>query len=336
MQLAKRLLGLIPGIGFLVVVGLLGWLIGEQIPYISYLLVCIALGLLISNTLGVPAVIERGIVKTYKVWLEAGIMVLGARVILADLLAVGPVLLGLVVFFLLFSLGAVQYLSHLLGIPPRLGSTLASGVSVCGVSAVIATGGGIQLKPKDMAYAIAAVLVFDIFTVFAWPLLGHVFSIPSEIFGPWAGLTSPSTGTTVAIGLIHSDRAGELATIVKMARNATIGIWALLFTVYYARAGLTERVGNKWVYLWDKFPKFVLAFIVVMLLANVGLLSETEITHMTNAYSWLFMLAFVGLGYDINLKDLKQTGIKPLIATTSVFVIVSILSMALLYAILGT
>jgi len=332
--LTKNLFPLIPGIIALFVIGIIGWFIGEQIPYISYLLVCIVFGMILSNVTGLPTIFEKGIKDTHKIFLEGGIMVLGARILVVELLAVGPTLLGLVVFFLLFSLVSIQYLSYRFGLEARFGSTLASGVAVCGVSAVIATGGGIQLKAKDMAYAIAAVLVCDIFAVFMWPFLGEVFSIPSQVFGPWAGFTSLSTGTAVAIGLMHSDHAGELATVVKMARNATIGVWALMFTVYYANKGLAQEVSNKGAYLWDKFPKFVLGVILIMILANLGFLTEAEIDSMTNAYSWLFMMAFVGLGYDINFKDLKQTGLKPLLITTAVFIIISVVSITLLYALM--
>lgn len=332
-KLGHYILQLIPGVIFLFTVGLFSWFVGSQIPYISYLLICIGIGMLIANTTGLPNIIEKGIYDTHKVWLEAGIVVLGARILLSDLLRAGPILLGLVILFLITSLLLTQYLASKFGLNQRLGSILASGVSVCGVSAVIATGGGIEAKKKHIAYAIAAVLVFDVTTVFLWPAIGAAFGIPADIFGPWAGLTSPSTGTTIAIGFIHSDHAGQLTTMTKMARNVFIGVWALLFTLYYARRGMTDKVENKTRYLWDKFPKFVIGFLFTMLFANIGLLSETQIGYMKNAYSWLFMMAFVGLGYDIDFKEMKKTGFKPLLVALIVFSTVSLLSIGLLYSI---
>jgi len=326
-------LQLIPGVAFLFLVGLFSWFIGSQIPYISYLLICIGVGMLISNTTGLPNIIETGIYDTHKVWLEAGIVVLGARILFSDLLTAGPILLGLVVLFLLTSLLLTQYLASKFGLDQKFGSILASGVSVCGVSAVIATGGGIEAKKKHIAYAIAAVLVFDVTTVFLWPAIGAAFGIPADIFGPWAGLTSPSTGTTIAIGFIHSDQAGQLTTMTKMARNVFIGVWALLFTLYYAKRGMAEEIQNKAGYLWDKFPKFVLGFLFTMALANIGLLSESQVGFMKNAYSWLFMMAFVGLGYDIDFREMKKTGFKPLLVVLIVFSTISLLSIGLLYSI---
>jgi len=329
----KKAIRLIPGVLFLFGTGLLSWYIGSQIPYISYLLVCIGIGMLIANTTGLPGIIEDGIYETHKIWLETGIVVLGARILLSDLVRVGPILLGVVILFLLVGLLLTQYLATKFGLDRKFGSVLASGVSVCGVSAVIATGGGIEAKKKHIAYAIAAVLVFDVTTVFLWPAIGAAFSIPADVFGPWAGITSPSTGTTVAIGFIHSDQAGQLTTMTKMARNVFIGVWALMFTLYYARRGMTEGIENKAAYLWDKFPKFVLGFLFTMALSNVGVLSETQIGYMKNAYSWLFMMAFVGLGYDIDFRDMAKTGVKPLLVVLIVFSTVSLLSIGILYSI---
>lgn len=330
---SEDVLRLVPGTIFLFSVGLLSWFVGSKIPYINYLLICIGIGMLIANTSGLPDLLEEGIYKTHKIWLETGIVVLGARVLISDFIRVGPVLLGLVVLFLLISLVLTQYLASKFGLDRKFGSILASGVSVCGVSAVIATGGGIGAKKKHIAYAIASVLIFDVFAVFLLPTIGTIFSIPADVFGPWAGVTSLSTGTTVAIGFIHSDQAGQLTTMTKMARNVFIGVWALFFSLYYARRGMAQEIQNKANYLWDKFPKFVIGFLFAMAMANLGILSETQISYMKNVYSWLFMMAFVGLGYDIDFRDMAQTGIKPLLVVLIVFSTISLLSIGTMYAI---
>lgn len=325
----------IPGILFLFFAGLLGWFVGEQIPHVSYLLICIAIGIFVSNVTDLPDLVEEGINKTHKIWLEAGIMVLGARIILADLLEVGPLLLTLVLIFLLISLLLVQFLSSKFNLEEKLGSCLASGLSVCGVSAIVATGGGIQTKAKHIAYAIAVVLAFDVITVFAYPAIGGIFSIPDRIFGAWAGVSMFSTGTTVAAAFSHSAVAGETATIAKMARNVFIGIWSLAFVIYYTRKGEASQIDSKAIYLWNKFPKFVLGFLFTMILANIGFFTNLQLNYMENAYSWLFMMAFVGLGYNINFSDMKKIGLKPLIVAVIAFLIVSPLSLLLSYLLLG-
>lgn len=323
---------LIPGILFMFLVGLLAKYVGSLIPHISYLIIAIALGILSANFLKLPRIVEEGIFKTHKLWLETGIVVLGAKVLIKDMIKVGPNLLLMVVGFVIFGLFLVEYLSSRFKIEPKLGSCLAAGTSVCGVSAVIATGGAIEASEKHMAYAVATIITFDIITVFSYPIIGRIFAIPAEVYGAWAGISMFSTGTTVAAGFAHSDIAGQLATIGKMARNVFIGIWALFYSLYYVRRGLSVNyIEHKLAYLWEKFPKIVIGFIITMIVANLGFLDSSKIRYMENAYNWLFMLAFVGLGYSTDLKELKKIGIKPFLIVLIAFVIISITSLVFSY-----
>ncbi|MFW5787427.1 MAG: YeiH family protein [Halanaerobiales bacterium] len=328
----KKTSRLIPGILFLFFIGIISKYIGGYIPHISYLIIAIALGIVSANFFNLPAMIEDGIVNTHKLWLKTGIVILGARVILKDLIEVGPTLLMMIMVFIFFSLICVEFLSSKFGLENRLGSCLASGTSVCGVSAVIATGGAIQAKKNHIAYGIATVLLFDIITVFSYPLIGQVFAIPAEVFGPWAGISMFSTGTTVAAGFAHSAQAGQLATMAKMGRNVFIGIWALIYSLYYVKKGLNDTmVENKAAYLWEKFPKIIIGFAAMLIIANSGILDESQIASMKNAYNWLFMMAFVGLGYTIDFDKLKKTGIKPFLTVLISFVLISIICLVSSY-----
>ncbi len=302
-------LKLLPGILFLLIVGLLSKYIGSSIPYVSYLIIAIVLGIFSSNFLKIPGFIEKGIKETHKLWLNTGIVVLGTGVILKDLILIGPKLLLMVFGFIIFGLFCVEFLSARVKLKPKLSSCLASGTSVCGVSAIIATGGAIEAHEKDIAYAIATIIVFDIITVFSYPLIGQLFSIPAQVYGPWAGISMFSTGTTVAAGFAHSDTAGQLATICKMARNAFIGIIALSYSIYYLNKKVnSKQVENKLKFFWSKFPKPVIGFIVALFIANMGLLTTEQIGYTKNAYKWLFLFAFVGLGYNTDLREIKKTG----------------------------
>lgn len=335
-MLNSQTLKLIPGVLYLVIVGLLAKYIGNMIPYVSYLIVAIVLGIVSSNFLSLPAIIAAGIGKTHKLWLNTGIVVLGARVLIKDMIRVGPKLFFMLVVFIIFALLIVEYLSRKFKLAWKLGSCLAAGTSVCGVSAVVATGGAIEAKEKHIAYAIATILVFDVITVFIYPFLGNVFAIPAQVYGPWAGISMFSTGTTVAAGFAHSELAGQLATITKMGRNVFIGTWALLYSIYYLKKGLTNiTVTPKAFYIWDKFPKIVIGFIIVLLVANSGLINSTQIGYMKNAYNWLFMLAFVGLGYSIDLKELKMTGLKPFLVVLLAFTLISLSSLGISYLFFG-
>lgn len=329
-------LRLAPGVVVLLAVGELSRRIAAGIPHLSHLIVAIVLGLLLANAAKVPTMLEEGIQRTHKLWLETGIVVLGASVVVSDLMQVGPQLVAIVCGYLLFTLLLTEFLARRFLIDRKLGSCLASGTSVCGVSAIIATGGGIGVDRRHLAVATAIVLLFDVVTVVGYPLLATLFGIPDVVYGMWAGLSMFSTGTSVAAGFAHSDVAGQWATVVKMSRNAFIGVWALLYTLYYLRPGAADvRAEGTIVYLWRRFPKMIVGFVAMSAIASLGLLTDTQIASMKNAYDWLFVMAFVGLGYNITPKKLGDYRVRPLLVVLIVFVCASALSLTAVSLVFG-
>src|SRR5712671_2424316 len=138
----RRLLAILPGIGLLTIVGLAGKILEKSIntyskahhlvfPNIEYVLWAILIGLLISNTIGVAEVFKPGI-ATYEFWLKTGIVLLGARFLLADVLKLGSVSLVLVVIELALSIALMTFLGHIFKLSPKLTSLLAVGSSICG------------------------------------------------------------------------------------------------------------------------------------------------------------------------------------------------------------
>lgn len=328
-DLVREVLKLVPGVLVLAAVGVLSRWIAAGIPHVSHLIVAIVLGMVAAKAIDVPSLVEKGIVRTYGVWLETGIVVLGARVVLSDIIQVGPSLLAVVCGYLLFTALLTEGLSRLSGVDRKLGSCLAAGTSVCGVSAIIATGGGIDVDERDLAVATAIVLLFDIVTVLAYPLLAATFGIPDVVYGAWAGLSMFSTGTSVAAGFAVSEVAGQWATVVKMSRNAFIGVWALLYAIYYLKPqASTETADGTISYLWRRFPKMIVGFVIVSVIASSGMLTDPQIAAMQNIYDWLFVMAFVGLGYTITPKNVEDLRFRPLLVVLIVFVVASVGSLA--------
>src|ERR1700758_2751821 len=150
----KRILSLLPGLSLLVAVGYAGKFIERSIalyarahhlsiPNVEYVLWAILIGLVIANTVGVPAAFRPGL-ATYEFWLKAGIVLLGARFVLGDVLKLGGVSLVLVVIEISVSLVFMTALGRAFGLTPKLTSLLAIGSSICGVSAIIAAEGAIE------------------------------------------------------------------------------------------------------------------------------------------------------------------------------------------------
>ena len=132
-----------------------------------------------------------------------------------------------------------------------------------------------------------------------------------------------STGPTAAVGFAVSDTAGQWATITKLVRNTFIGVLAVAYALYYTagdeRAGATE--------IWYRFPKFLVGFLLVALLANLGLVDAEARATVETIGDWLFALAFVGLGFELNPRRLRSTGVRPLLVVLAQFLTVSLLAL---------
>lgn len=323
---------LLPGIGILLVLSFLARSIAVFTPIGSQLIVVIGLGVLIANTVGVPHWAEAG-VKTYNLWLATGIVLMGVTVGLEQVIDAGGQLLLVIGVAVCLPVVTVEVLSReLFDIPEKMGSLLAVGSSICGVSAVAAVAGSIKPDQQQIAYAVATVLLFDALTLAGYPIIGHVLGLSDVVYGIWVGTTMFSTGPVTAAGFAYSQTAGEWAVLVKLARNSLIGIVAVGYALYYSRRGVAEAtVGNKPLYLWRSFPKFILGFILLMVLGSVGVFSKSQITALGNASDWLFLVAFAGLGLSINIREFLDMGFKPVaVVLLSLIFVSTVVLLALL------
>jgi uncharacterized integral membrane protein (TIGR00698 family) len=280
------------------------------LPNIEYVLWAVVFGLIVANTTGVPKVFRPG-VDTYEFWLKAGIVLLGVRFILGDVMKMGGISLACVAVELLLSLILMTYLGRVFGLSPKLTSLLAIGSSICGVSAIIAAKGAIDADDEDSSYAIAAILALGAFSLFAFPAIGRALGMSDQAFGLWAGLAVDNTAEATAAGALYSDAAGKFAVLAKTARNATIGFVVLGYAIYWARKSQAAVIDNKASFLWQKFPKFVLGFLLISSVTTAGFFSKPQITDIANLSRWAFLLTFAGVGLRTNVREMMKQGIRP-------------------------
>ena len=348
---------LIPGIALLAAVGFAGKWTEQTInrygkahhltlPNIEYVLWAILFGVVIANTVGLPRIFRAG-VATYEFWLKAGIILLGARFILGDIAKLGGISLVLVFIELALALSFMTWLGRRFSLGPRLTTLLAVGSSVCGVSAIIATQGAIDADERDSSTAIAAILALGAISLFAFPLIGHALGMSDHAYGLWTGLAVDNTAEATAAGALYSDAAGKFAVLAKTCRNAMIGFVVLGYAIQWARKGLAgknvvipsevegpasapARIGlastsDKARFLWAKFPKFVLGFLFISLLATLGAshnpsvaalgFTRPQLTVLGNLSRWAFLLTFAGVGLRTNLRDLGKQGARPFLVS---------------------
>ena len=232
---------------------------------------------------------------------------------------------------LALALTFMTYLGRAFKLKPKLVSLLAVGSSICGVSAIIAAQGAIDADEEDSSYAIAAILLLGAISLFLFPLIGHALHLSDHAYGLWAGLAVDNTAEATAAGAFYSDAAGKVAVLAKTCRNATIGFVVLGYAIYWAAKGQAAEVKNKGAFLWRKFPKFVLGFLLISLLATVGFFTKPQLAAVGNLSRWAFLLTFAGVGLRTNLRELSKQGARPFIVGAVGEIVIALITLGLVF-----
>jgi uncharacterized integral membrane protein (TIGR00698 family) len=309
----------LPGLAVLAAVAVLSHVAGGAVPGLSPLVVAVAAGVALGNTVGTPERFAPGI-ESHKLLLETGIVLLGAGLSLSAVARAGPLVLALVLAVVAAGLLTVTALSRLAGVSGRTGSLLAAGASICGVSAVVAAAGAVDAEESEVAYAAATVLLFDALTLVAFPLAGAWLGLGERAFGLWAGLSMFSTGPVTAAGISYGAVAGRWATLTKLTRNAFIGVVVAAYSVVYATGESEGSAGGRLRQLYDAVPRFLVGFLLLAAVANAGVLSSASLAWLGRVGDWLFLLAFAGLGFDLRLARMRAAGVTP-IAVVGVYLL---------------
>jgi uncharacterized integral membrane protein (TIGR00698 family) len=316
---------LAPGLAVLALLAVASRLLATVVPGLSPLIVAVVLGALVANAVGTPEWAAPG-VATGSLFLEIGIVLLGASVSLAEVRASGPVVVLLVVLTVAAGVVGVELLARrVFGLRDQMASLLAAGSSICGVSAAAAVAGTIDADGDQLTHVVATVLLFDAVTLLVFPIAGDLLALSGKQFGVWAGLSMFSTGPVAAAGFAHSPVAGRWATVTKLTRNSLLGVVAVGYAARYAADGGTSNARLRQV--WTEFPKFLVGFLVVAAVANAGLLSSAALASIDTVADWLFTLAFVGLGFDIQVSEMRDTGVTPVLVVLVQLLAVSTLTL---------
>lgn len=336
----------IAGFPLLFFLAFLGILIASQETIhtygLEYVLWALLFGLLISNTVGTPKWLEPA--TKSELFIKIGLVLLGAEIVFQKILSGG--IFGMVQALIV--VGAVWFAAYYLALKAGLGksfaSVLASGVSICGVSASIAAGGAVKAKPKEISYVISLVLLVAIPMLVGEPFIAKALGMPDAVAGAWIGGTIDTTPAVVAAGELYSEHAMTVASIVKMSQNVLIGVAAFLLALYWVlkverkpeeRPSLAE--------VWYRFPKFIVGFVIasmvfsLVLTPMLGLDTVSGMLGLTKTFrKWFFALAFVCIGLGTNFKELvKIGGGKPLLVFLAAQIFNIVLTLCVAYAIFG-
>ena len=278
-------------------------------------------GLIIRNLFRVPEWLKPAIQGEF--FIKIGVVCLGATVLFSDVMKSG--FAGLIQAVLVVSI--VWFFAYLLArkfkVERSTAMTLASGVSICGVSACITAAGVAGTDKKQLSYICSMVLIIVVPMIYLMPWLAEMIVplftddpiIQQEIAGAWIGGTIDTTSGVVASSEAAGTIAENTAVVVKATQNVLIGFVAFFIALY-----LSTRNGNggtarpSFGIVWEKFPKFILGFVVasavfsilqsndMLTLNDSGKIVETTLAK--NFSTFFFSLSFVCIGMDTRLKEI--------------------------------
>lgn len=290
------------------------------------------LGLVVGNVLRLPAATVPGIRFAFQTVLRAAIVLLGAGLSFVATLAIGLKALALIALLMTLALTTSHLLGRRLGIPAKLASLIGVGTAVCGNSAISATAPVIGARDEDVAYAIATNTLFGTLAVFAYPLIGRALGMGDAEFGTWAGTAVNDTSQVVAAGFAYSDAAGQVATVVKLTRNALMGAVIVGMGILHGRAKSGDALGTR---LRQSVPSFVVGFLVMATLNTLGVFA-----WLTTAMGFdvpsallatarvLILVALAGVGLGTRVEAMRRTGLLPLWVGLATALVTSLASYA--------
>lgn len=265
----------------------------------------VILGLLLSNCFRLPEWLKSAVQSEF--YIKIGIICLGSTILFGEVLKSGAYGLAqsLIVVF------TVWYVAFWTGkkmkIDPEMNTMLASAVSICGVSAAIATSGVINGDKKKLSYVVSLVLIIAIPMMYLLPWLAGLMNLPQEVTGAWLGGTIDTTGAVAAAGALVGDDAGKTAIIVKSSQNVLLGIAAFIISIMWSYQGKDHLEKPSASVIWDRFPKFVIGFVLASLVFSFCMDTETakEVGKVTKGFqNTLFSIAFVCIGLETRFKEI--------------------------------
>ncbi|MEW5826020.1 MAG: putative sulfate exporter family transporter [Candidatus Bipolaricaulota bacterium] len=304
---------------------------------LEYPLVAVLVGLLVNALLRATKTHEavRPVLRT-EFFLKVGLVLMAAGLNIGVIMRQGAggllQALVLVTSVFLFTWWAATRMK----LPEQLKAVMAAAVSICGVSAAIAAAGAVLAKRKDVTYVTALVIVTALPLMVLMPWLARAMGLSDVVAGAWFGGNIDTTAAVVGAGTLHGAAAQEVASVVKMAQNALIGVAAFLLATYFVvkvERKPSERPSA--VMIWDRFPKFILGFVLVSVLASIGVLSGGAVSVLKGLSKWAFTLAFLSIGMELSLRELGSLGWRPVAVYLTATVFNTVVALGAAWVIFG-
>ncbi|HEX3006752.1 MAG TPA: putative sulfate exporter family transporter [Bacteroidales bacterium] len=280
----------------------------------EYVIFALLLGIAVRNIFGLPKWIEDNLHTEF--FVKTGLVVLGSGIIFGDIVKAGSLGLVQALVVVVVVWFFAYWIAKKLKVDDELSLMLSSAVSICGVSAAIATAGAIKGDGKKLSYVVSLVLIVALPMLFLMPLAAKYLGLNPAQAGAWFGGTIDTTGAVVASGALLGEEALKYCTIIKFSQNVLIGFAAVAISIFWVLKERKELMSTEtkkadFGLIWSRFPKFVLGFMLVSVIFSF-LVSPADVAaskdYLKSSQTAFFASAFVGIGLETDFSVLVKTG----------------------------
>lgn len=305
------------------------------------------LGMIAGNLWMPPMNWVAGIKYSIKRLLPIGIILMGVRLNFSDLLKAGLVGVVLSATETLIAITGLVWIGRWLRLPSRLAILLGVGTGICGGSAIVAVAPVIEAEERDVALSVATVSLLGLLGMFAMPFVGRILALNSTAYGTWAGLAIHQTPQVIAAGFAYSPEAGEVATVVKLARVCLLAPVVFLVGLAYRKRENRSPLNTTHlkIHYLQMIPTFLIGFFVMMMFRTLGLIPEMTLhlskesllgpaSHSLDLVSILrglsnscIIISMTAVGLETKFALVRKTGPRPFLAGLLAALAISLLSL---------
>lgn len=319
----KNVVSILPGFAIAIGIAVISKFLEELLPIhlIGASVIALFIGMII-NHFWKPAILTAGLKFTSKKVLKFAIILLGASLSIGTVLNVGKMSLFVLCFTLFTCFGVGYLVGRALKLNWKLSNLISAGTGICGGSAIAAIAPVIDAEDSDIAYAMSATFLFDMAMIVLFPIMGRGLGLSDMAYGLWAGTAVNDTSSVVAAGFAYSEAAGDFATMVKLTRTLSIIPVVVIFALINLRlkrkqalaAGKTgtESLKNK-VNFWSLFPWFIVGFVALAIVNSFGILPGSVSEGAKEVSKFLMVAALAAIGLNTSFKDMRKSGIAPML-----------------------
>ena len=318
-----KVLKFLSGITLSVIIAAVAVFIENLLPIhlIGGAVIAMFIGMIVNHFIGKNSFFASGIKFTSKKILKFAIILLGLSLNINTILHVGKMSLVVMIFTLATCFGGGYFIGKALGLNWKLSNLISAGTGICGGSAIAAIAPTIDAEDSDVAYAMSATFLFDMAMIVLFPIMGRAIGMSAEAFGIWAGTAVNDTSSVVATGYAFSEAAGDFATMVKLTRTLSIIPTVLTFALIQMSLKRKEAIKSgenkkeiKTNFSFTKiFPWFILGFLAMSIVASIFTIPAEIVATTKSVSKFLMVCALAAIGLNTSFKDMKKSGIKPMI-----------------------